>query len=101
MTYFGTPNTRASHHLTQDSSVFSVNNAYEGYDKVQIGNRSSMSILHTRLSNPYYNSSNTTVVLKKLLHVSSLTKNLMSVSKFAKEIKVFFEFHANVCYVKS
>lgn len=38
--------------------------------------------------------------LNSLLHVLAITKNLMSVSKFAKDNNVFFEFHSNSCFVK-
>jgi hypothetical protein len=40
-------------------------------------------------------------VLHNLLHVPSITKNLISVSKFARDNHVFFEFHPNFCLVKS
>ena len=38
--------------------------------------------------------------LNHLLHVPSITKNLLSVSKFAKDNVVYFEFFPNFCYVK-
>lgn len=41
------------------------------------------------------------MTLKDLLLIQSITKNLMSFSKFAKENLVFFEFHGNPCCVKS
>ena len=40
-------------------------------------------------------------MLHNLLHVPSITKNLISVSKFARDNHVFFEFHPNFCLVKS
>jgi histone deacetylase 1/2 len=48
---------------------------------------------------PFYPS--TTLKLNNMLHVPSITKNLVSVSQFARDNNVFFEFHSNVCYVKS
>lgn len=46
---------------------------------------------------------NTRVMLKlhKLLNVPTIKKNLLSVSQFAKDNNVFFEFHTNYCLVKS
>ena len=44
--------------------------------------------------------SNRPLVLNNLLHVSSITKNLISVSQFVKDNDVFFEFHPLICYVK-
>ena len=38
--------------------------------------------------------------LNNLLHVPHITKNLLSVLQFAKDNKVFFEFHPNHRYVK-
>ena len=35
------------------------------------------------------------------MHVSSIKKNLISVSKFSKDNNVFFEFYLNFCHVKS
>ena len=40
-----------------------------------------------------------TFKLHKLLHVPSILKNLLSVSQFAKDNSVFFEFHPHVCLV--
>ncbi|CAA0835561.1 Unknown protein, partial [Striga hermonthica] len=39
-------------------------------------------------------------ILKNLLHVPMISRNLLSVSQFARDNKVFFEFHPNVCFVK-
>ena len=38
--------------------------------------------------------------LNHLLHVPEITKNLLSVSKFARDNNVFFEFHPNFCLIK-
>ncbi|MGR2462420.1 hypothetical protein ACUX4R_26465, partial [Salmonella enterica] len=40
------------------------------------------------------------LILKKLLVVPSITKNLVSVSRFARDNNVFFSFHANHCCVR-
>jgi histone deacetylase 1/2 len=39
--------------------------------------------------------------LKDLLHVPHISKNLLSVSKFAQDNNVIFEFHPYTCFVKS
>lgn len=41
-----------------------------------------------------------TLSLNDLLLVPSITENLMSVSKFAKDNHVYFVFYSNCCYVK-
>uniref|UniRef100_A0A151UEF3 Uncharacterized protein n=1 Tax=Cajanus cajan TaxID=3821 RepID=A0A151UEF3_CAJCA len=45
--------------------------------------------------------SHITLSLNNLLLVPSITKNLVSVSQFARDNDVFFEFHSNYCFVKS
>jgi len=45
--------------------------------------------------------SNISFKLNNLLHVPSITKNLLSVSQFAKDNSIFFEFHPHSCLVKS
>ena len=42
-----------------------------------------------------------TFKLNKLLHVPSILKKLLSVSQFAKDNFVLFEFHPHLCLVKS
>jgi histone deacetylase 1/2 len=39
--------------------------------------------------------------LNDLLHVPNISKNLLSVNKFAQDNNVVFEFHPHFCYVKS
>lgn len=41
------------------------------------------------------------LVLKFMLHVPKISKNLISMSKAARDNCVFFEFHTNRCFVKS
>jgi len=38
--------------------------------------------------------------LKHLLHVPTISKSLLSVSKFASDNNVLFEFHVDTCLVK-
>lgn len=45
--------------------------------------------------------SNTSSLLANLLHVPNITRNLISVSNFSKDNKVYFEFYPNKCFVKS
>ena len=60
-----------------------------------------MHIEHVGHSVLHSNSLNTTFHLKNLIHVPIINKNLVNVSKFAKDNHVFFEFHPEYCVVKS
>lgn len=66
---------------------------YGGSSQIDMGNgqgfpiQSIGSLFHYCL-NPYV-----TLALKDLLHVPTITKNLLSLSKFARDNKMFFEFH--------
>jgi len=72
-----------------------------GYDQVYIGNGQGLPINSIgTMSFPSNYHPNITLTLHNLLHVPSITKNLVSVSQFAKDNNVYFEFHSNVCYVK-
>ena len=39
-------------------------------------------------------------VLKNLLHIPDITKNLLSVSQFTADNKVLLEFHPDSCFIK-
>jgi len=73
-----------------------------GSDQVHVGNGQGLcinSVGSLSFTSPF--SPHTTLKLHNLLHVPSITKNLVSVSQFTKDNNVFFEFHPNTCYVKS
>lgn len=74
----------------------------EGPNQIIIGNGQGLKINaigSTTFSSPFNHDFK--LVLHNLLHVPSTTKNLLSVSQFAKVNSVFFEFHPNFCLVKS
>jgi histone deacetylase 1/2 len=96
------PDSGASHHITADANNLVQGTSYHGSHKVHIGNGAGLninSIGQASFSSKY--SPNRILHLKELLHVPAITKNLLSVSKFAADNDVFFEFHALDCYVKS
>jgi len=96
------PDSGATHHVTPDASNLMDVSSFSGSDQMYIGNGQGLtinSISSMSFSSPF--SPNTTLTLNNLLHVPSITKNLVSVSQFCKDNNVFFEFHSNICYVKS
>jgi len=75
---------------------------FDGLDQIFIGNGEGLSISSAGSSSFVSpNDSHITFKLNKLLIVPSISKNLLSVSQFAKDNYVFFEFHPHLCLVKS
>jgi histone deacetylase 1/2 len=96
------PDSGATHHVTPDVHNLGDAVSLTDSDQIHIGNGQGLSISSVgsmSISSPVYPHIN--LKLNNLLHVPSITKNLVSVSKFAKDNNVFFEFHPNTCYVKS
>ncbi|KAF7808518.1 Retrovirus-related Pol polyprotein from transposon TNT 1-94 [Senna tora] len=89
----------ATNHLTNDLSNLQVKQPYDGGEQVHIANGSGLAITH--IGNSELISNSKTFRLNQILHVPDVSKNLLSISKFAKDNGVYFEFHSNKCFVKS
>lgn len=87
----------ASHRITSHAQNIQQKSPFEGPDQIIIGNGQSLSVTSMGSSsfksplNPSF-----TLTLQNLLHVPTITKNLLSVSK-----SVFSEFYPDICLVKS
>jgi len=92
------PDSGATHHLTPDA--LNHKTPYTGSKMVKIGNNTSLSIKNIGFATYTTPNFSTKFSLTHLLHVPSISKNLLSVSKFARDNHVFFEFHADHCLVK-
>lgn len=89
----------ASAHLTADLNNLSVHSEYQGDDKIKIGNGKLLTINNigtSSLSTPHH-----TFILKNVLHVPCITKNLLSVSQFTRDNHVSLEFFPDTCLVKN
>ena len=79
--------------MTPDISKLNLNcEEYPGNDQIKIGNGQGLPITHTgsaSLSTPF------SFRLNNILHVPTTCANLLSVSQFAKDNSVFFEFYSN------
>ena len=73
---------------------------YYGSNQVHIGNGMGLSIKHVSQST-FPLLILLKFSLKQLLHAPTITKKLLSVSKFAHDNDVFFEFHSYSCFVKN
>ncbi|KAL4323170.1 hypothetical protein GQ457_11G001470 [Hibiscus cannabinus] len=88
----------AIHHTTHDASKVVNGTDYNGPGKLVVGNGHSLNICKT--GHVVIPTRSRALVINDLLHVPSITKNLISVSKFARDNDVYFEFHAKQCLVK-
>lgn len=96
------PDFGASFHVTGEPQNIKQFSHFDESNQIFIGNGEGLSIFVVGSSSfvpP--NDSKITFKLHNLLHVPSITKNLLSVSQFVKDNLVFFEFHPYMCLVKS
>jgi hypothetical protein len=75
-----------------------VKEKYQGNDQVAAANGQCMHIHHIGQSKIHTTSH--TLILRNILHVPSITRNLLSVRKFAIDNYVFFEFHPHFLLIK-
>lgn len=95
------PDSGETHHVTPDATNLMGSISLLGTDHIQIVNGQGLSITSLgSMGFPLNSYPNTSLKLNKLLLVPSITKNLVTASQFAKDNSVFFEFHANSCFLK-
>ncbi|KAJ0816493.1 putative RNA-directed DNA polymerase [Helianthus annuus] len=90
--------TGANEHATFDHSSMDYSEPYRGNDGLHVGNGESLPIIHIGSSRIF--SPNKTLVLKNVLHVPGIKRNILSVQKFCRDNNVFFEFHDTFFSVK-
>nr|KYP45414.1 Retrovirus-related Pol polyprotein from transposon TNT 1-94 [Cajanus cajan] len=95
------PDSGATNHLTPDLNNLGSRTTTIGQDKIHMGNGQAIGINHTGTSMFHTRMSPKVFILKDLLHVPHITKNLLSVSKLCRDNEVYLEFHINHCFVKS
>ncbi|KAF5466071.1 hypothetical protein F2P56_016028 [Juglans regia] len=93
------PDTAATHHFTADINNLNVDSSvYQGSDQVSIGDGSSIPIQH--VGSASFSSNTGNFLLTNLLHVPSISRNLLSVRQFCQDNNVIFEFHSSFFLVK-
>lgn len=96
------PDSGASYHVTSDAKNLQQLAPFEGHDQIFIGNGQGLHIGSAGSSSFISPSQpHTHLTLNNLLLVPSITKDLMSASKFSKDNNVYFLFTADKCLVKS
>ncbi|KAL4296184.1 hypothetical protein GQ457_12G002980 [Hibiscus cannabinus] len=88
----------ASHHVSPDAKNLLESSDYSGPGKLTVGNGAHLGI--SKIGQASLISHPRDLVLHNVLHVPSITKNMVSVSKLAKDNQVFLEFHAQSCVVR-
>ena len=88
--------------MSNDLSNLNISTDYKGGKNLLLGNGTAVNIANIGESAFKSHSASFSRILhlKNLLHVPNITKNLLSVSKFAQDNSVFFEFHPSFCFVK-
>lgn len=77
--------------MTSDYSNLMHHTEYNGQEQVHVGNSKDLDVKHVGyfvVNSPF--DSKISLSLQNLLHVPHITKNLVSVSKFARDNHVFF-----------
>ncbi|KAK9224840.1 hypothetical protein WN943_009878 [Citrus x changshan-huyou] len=88
----------ATHHITNDLNNLSISEPYEGNEKLIIGNGYGLTI--SRIGNTHLAVGNHKLLLKNLLFVPHITKNLLSISKLTSDNSLIIEFCGNTCFLK-
>uniref|UniRef100_A0A803P365 Retrovirus-related Pol polyprotein from transposon TNT 1-94-like beta-barrel domain-containing protein n=1 Tax=Cannabis sativa TaxID=3483 RepID=A0A803P365_CANSA len=94
------PNSGATNYCTFQYQNLGNCLDYGGSDQLYMGDGTGLSIKHVGQSFFLAKNSSEPLVLNNLLHVLEITKNIISVSIFARDNNVFFEFHADMYCVK-
>jgi hypothetical protein len=71
---------------------------YTGSDQIRVGNGKGLSIHN--IGSATLSSPRRSFLLKQLMHVPSIYKNLLSVRQFAHDNNVYFEFHSSFFVIK-
>lgn len=88
----------ATNHLTNDLTNLQQFQPYQGYEQVQVGNGSSLPISHigkSLLPTPHYS-----FHLSNLLHVPTISSNLLFVHQLTKDHNCLVIFDANTFVIQ-
>ncbi|KAL4319539.1 hypothetical protein GQ457_18G013270 [Hibiscus cannabinus] len=92
------PDSGATHHITSDRANLQTDESYACMNSLLMGNGDKVKITH--IGNSSLVSEDRSLMLHNLLCVPDIKKNLLSVSHFARDNNVFFEFYSEKCFVK-
>ena len=81
----------ATNHITGELEKVTVREKYHGQDQVHAANGEGMRISH--IGNSVFKTPHKKIHLRRILHIPSASKNLLSVHRIALDNNVFLEFH--------
>lgn len=93
----------ATNHVTAELSNLSIQNGYKGNEKLTVGNGSQLVISHIGSTFIPIQSSvknSRSLILKNVLWVPQITKNLLCLSQLTKDNDVIVVFDKDCCLVK-
>jgi gag-polypeptide of LTR copia-type/GAG-pre-integrase domain len=88
----------ASAHVSPDLNCFTSYSPYGGTDQLQISDGKGLPILH--IGSTYLTTPSKPLVLSNMLHVPSISKPLLSISRLVTDNDIIVEFNASSCIVK-
>lgn len=86
----------ATDHVTNDLDRLTTQERYTGKDQVQVANGSGLSISH--IGHSLIPGIDRPLVLKNVLHVPHITKNVLSAHRLVTDNNVFIELYPNVFF---
>lgn len=92
------PDSGASNHVCRDASALQDSSSYFSKSSFLMGDGTPAPI--SSFGTCVLSTSSKLLRLSSVLCVPKISKNLLSVSQFAKENNVYFEFHPTYCVVK-
>ena len=90
----------ASNYVTTEAHNLTTKAYYKRLDKLVVGNGSKLLISHIGSSAIASHNLSKPLYLNNILHVPSITKNLLSISQFTHDNDVVIELYSNCCLVK-
>ena len=91
----------ATNHITTNLNNLTIKENYRGKEKLTIGNGQNLNIKQVGSTSFNLHTNSQPLNLKNILHVLSITKNLLNISHFTNDNNVIFEFYVDCFYVKN
>ena len=89
----------ATNHVAQDAGILSKYSTYHGLEKLHVRNGIGMPIYNVGFA-AVKTMTTIPIYLNHVLHVPTITKNIITVSKLHADNNVFIEFYNHVFFVK-